>query len=113
MRKKLGIVVWWLFLAVVTVIVDTAFGGVPLWVMVIVAVVLGVMAIPLMFGQEIRTWRSNDNENPLRKDVIDYKAGVIWTKDERGYPVGATSIEDMKSGKLAPPPGPPPTKDVN
>ena len=111
MQKQLGIGLWWLCLTVVTVFVNTVFEGVPLWKTAIVAVVLGVAAIPLMFGQEIRTWRSSDNENPLRKDVIDYKAGVIWTKDERGYPIRATSIDDMKSGKLAPPPGPPATKE--
>ena len=58
MRKLIGLSVWWLFLVVATLIVETVFGGVPLWVMILIAVLLGAVAIPLMFGREIKEWRS-------------------------------------------------------
>ena len=45
---------------------------------------------------------------PLRKDRIDHEAGVVWTTDDRGYPIAATDIDKMKNeGKLAPPPSTP------
>ena len=58
MRKLIGLSVWWFFLVVATLIVETVFGGVPLWVMILIAVALGAVAIPLMFGREIKEWRS-------------------------------------------------------
>ena len=76
MRKLIGLSVWWLFLVVATLIVETVFGGVPLWVMILIAVALGAVAIPLMFGREIKEWRSrksppgSPHELPEDKDLI-------------------------------------------
>ena len=76
MRKLIGLSVWWFFLVVATLIVETVFGGVPLWVMILIAVALGAVAIPLMFGREIKEWRSrksppgSPHELPEDKDLI-------------------------------------------
>ena len=60
MGKYVGLGLWWLFLAVATMIVETVIGGIPLWVMVLVAVALASAALPLMFWGEVKVWRAGN-----------------------------------------------------
>ena len=69
---------------VATLIVETVFGGVPLWVMILIAVALGAVAIPLMFGREIKGWYQKlvANSPNLPGDLIPLIDGITmaWSK---------------------------------
>ncbi len=46
-------------------VVETVFGAVPLWAMILIAVGLGFAAIPLMFWREIKEWRASRGGIPV------------------------------------------------
>ena len=69
MWRIVGISIWWLFLAVATMIVETVFGAVPLWLMVLAAVGLGCAAVPLMFGRDRRLTRVSCFYVPIRDAI--------------------------------------------
>ena len=56
MVRHIGLVLWWVCLAVAVVIVERLVDAIPLWQLILVAVILGCAAIPCMFWREIQTW---------------------------------------------------------
>ena len=58
MVRRIGLVLWWVCLAVAVVIVERLVDAIPLWQLIFVAVILGCAAIPCMFWRDIRQWRS-------------------------------------------------------
>ena len=102
MWKLIGLSVWWLFIVVATMIVETVFGGVPLWVMILVAVALGAVAIPLMFGREIKGWYQKlvANSPNLPGDLIPLIDGIAMAWSKLRHDVKMLQKEDVESDVL-------------
>ena len=69
MWRIVGISLWWLFLAAATMIFETVFVAVPLWLMVLIAGGLGCAAVPLMFGRGGRMMRVPCLYVPIRTAI--------------------------------------------
>ena len=56
MLKLVGLGLWWLSLAIATMVVQHVFEQVPLWGMVLASAALATAGLPLAFGRQIKGW---------------------------------------------------------
>ena len=79
MVRRCGLVLWWIFLAVAVVardrIVERSVDAIPLWQLIVVALILAGAAIPCMFWREICQWRRFGIMIPL-VDATD----AVWAE---------------------------------
>lgn len=61
MLKLVGLGLWWLSLAIATMVVQGVFEQVPLWGMVLTAAALATAGLPLAFGRQIKDWWARHN----------------------------------------------------
>ena len=69
MLKLVGILCWGVLIVVGTLIAEELFRDVPLWALVGAAAILASIAIPTMYGREMRRWREARTTPLVSEDV--------------------------------------------